>query len=77
MSKVEYFKAAKRTNRWNENQKVWVRHRFANHLWVWFKWRGKGRYVSGVVDRFANCVGEINEIEVDDSFARRIAGPYG
>ena len=47
---VQYFKAAKRTHRFNENQKVWIRHTFSNHMEVWFKWRGKGRYVSGLVD---------------------------
>lgn len=72
---VEYFKASKTTKRWNVNQKVWVRYRFANHLYVWFKFRGSGRYVSGVVGRFSSAVGEIKSIEVSDSFGKRII-PY-
>ena len=72
--KVQYFKAIKRTNRFNYNQKVWIRHMFANHMWVWFKFRGKGRYVSGVLDKFAPCIGEIKEIEVEEQFGNRIKG---
>ena len=45
------FKAAKRTNRFNKNQKVWIEWEFGNHLHIRFKWRGNGRYVSGVIDR--------------------------
>ena len=72
--KIEYFRSKKKTNRFNANQKVWIRLECDNHLYVWFKWRGSGRYVSGVLDKFANCVGEIKEIEVDESFARRVYG---
>lgn len=70
--KVEYFKSAKKTNRFNENQKVWISLNFANHLWVWFRWRGKGRYVSGTIDKFAASVGEIKTADVSDDFAMRI-----
>ena len=70
--KVKYFKAVKKTNRFNKNQRVWVRSEFANHMWIWFKWRGKGRYVAGTIDKFSLCIGEIKEIEVEDAFAKRI-----
>ena len=72
--KDEYFQAKTKTNRFNANQRVWIRSNHANHLLVWFRWRGSGRYVSGILDKFAGCVGEIKEIEVDDGFARRIYG---
>ena len=73
---AQYFKATKRTRRFNENQKVWIRYAFSNHMEVWFKWRGRGRYVSGLVGRWHPCVGEIKVIDVDDAFAQRIAGSY-
>jgi hypothetical protein len=70
---IEYFKAAKQTHRWNANQKVWVVFKFANFLKVRFKWRGKGRYVNGLVARWNNpAVGELKKIEVTDEFANRI-----
>lgn len=74
---VQYFRAAKQTHRFRQNQKVWIRANFANHLWVWFKWRGSGRYVSGTLDKFDKCVGEIKTIEVEDDFAKRIYGGLG
>lgn len=69
---VEFFKSAKKTHRFNKNQKVWVAFNFANHLWVWFRWRGNGRYVHGTIDKFSPAVGEIKSITVDSSFAQRI-----
>jgi hypothetical protein len=74
MKNVEYFHAAKQTHRFNENQKVWVSLNCANHMYIYFKWRGKGRYVSGVIDRFDKSIGEIKSIDVDDAFAERIEG---
>lgn len=76
MREVKYFRAIKQTHRFNKNQKVWIRCGYGNHMHVWFKWRGKGRYVSGVIDRFAKCVGEIKKIPVDEAFANRIEGDY-
>ena len=32
MKTVQVFKAARRTRRWNLNQRVWVRYAYANHL---------------------------------------------
>ena len=72
MREVQYFKAVKSTNRFRENQKVWIRQDFANHLWIRFKYRGKGRYVNGTIDRLAPAVGELKTIEVDDEFGDRI-----
>lgn len=73
---VKMFKATKQTHRWRENQKVWVRHEFANHLLVYFRWRGRGRYVTGIVDKFLHtAVGKIVELEVGESFAHRIHRP--
>lgn len=71
-TEVQMFKAARKTNRWNANQRVWIRFRHANHLNVWFRFRGKGRYVSGIVDRFSPSVGSLSTIEVSDAFAARI-----
>jgi len=70
--KVQYFKARRSTNGINANQRVWIRQAFANHLYIWHKWRGCGRYVSGICSRFAPHVGEIKEIDVPDEFAKRI-----
>ena len=74
MREVQYFRAAKTTHRFNKNQKVWIRCRHQNHLQIWFKFRGKGRYVSGIAGRFEPYVGEIKTIEVDDEFADRVEG---
>jgi len=77
MKKVQYFKIIRRTNRFRKNQKVWVRYNYANHLEVFFKWRGNGRYVTGIIDKFEKCIGEIKTIEVEDIFADRIYGRNG
>lgn len=69
---VKYFKATKNTKRFNSNQKVWITLECANHLYVRFKYRGKGRYVNGVVDKFAKYVGEIKSIEVSKDFVSRL-----
>ena len=71
-ARVKYFKSRRRTNRFNKNQKVWIEHEYANHLAIRFRWRGKGRYVSGIIDKFSSAVGELKEIEVADGFAERI-----
>ena len=69
---VKYFKTTKQTKRFNKNQKVWITLECANHLYVKFKYRGKGRYVNGTVDKFAKYIGEIKTIEVDKNFASRL-----
>ena len=73
---VKYFKATKNTKRFNANQKVWITLECANHLYVRFKYRGKGRYVNGDVDKFAKYVGEIKSIEVSKDFASRLGVSY-
>ena len=72
--KIEYFKTLRQGKSFNKNQKVWIRLNCANHLDIWFKYRGKGRYVSGVIDKFSTLVGEIKEIDVSEDFARRVHG---
>ena len=74
MTSVQCFKSAVETNRFRKNQTVWIRGNYANHLEVYFRWRGSGRYVSGTLDKFSKCVGEIKSMEVDSVFASRITG---
>lgn len=73
---IQMFLATKNTHRFKKNQKVWVRARHQNHLDIYFKWRGKGRYVTGVQDRFADCVGNLKTFAVDKSFATRVINNY-
>ena len=63
MAKLKYFKALKQTRRFSFNQKVWIKAEYPNHLEICFKWRGSGRMVNGVIDRFGAEVGEIKEID--------------
>jgi len=70
--KVQYFKAKEESNRYNKGQMVWISFNFANHLHTYHKWRGSGRYVYGVIDKFSPLVGEIKTIDVGDDFAKRI-----
>lgn len=74
MKDVQMFKAARETNRFNKNQKVWIRLQCANHSIIWFKWRGAGRYVKGVISNEDKSIGEIETISVPDDFADRIKG---
>ena len=69
---IQYFKALKRTNRFNKNQKIWISYRWANHLNIYYKFRGKGRYVRGIIDKFSPWVGEIKTIKVTESFGNQI-----
>ncbi len=72
MAQVQMFKATKQTHRFNENQRVWIRHHFGNSLLIWFKWRGSGKYATGVIGTNHPAVGEIKTIEVSDDFAHNI-----
>lgn len=74
--KVEYFRATCSSSRFKKNQKVWIQGSQSNHLYVCYKFRGDGRYISGVVDKRINLVGEIKSIEVDEALARRIYGDW-
>lgn len=71
---VQYFKATKQTHRFNKNQRVWIRLHSGNSLYIWFKWRGSGRYATGIIGTNHPSVGEIKTIEVSDDFARNIKG---
>lgn len=82
---IKYFRAQKDTRRFRKNQKVWVVIDHANHAQIRFKWRGKGRYVNGVIAKFSLIKGEwtlnrtigedgFKEIEVDDLSAERLVG---
>lgn len=73
---IEYFKVLKQTKRFNKNQTVFVRFNMANHMHIYFKWRGKGRYVQGTIDKFATCVGKIKKMNVEDAFAKKVMGEY-
>lgn len=76
---VKMFKAKKQTKRFNKNQKVWVVYDFGNHASIRFKYRGYGRYVNGIIDKwnwtakanFNTVIGEegFKEIMVSRSFA--------
>lgn len=79
--KILMFRAKKKTNRFNLNQRVFVSVDFANHAKIRFKYRGSGRYVNGVIPKFIGpkwnkVIGDegFKEIEVDESFGNRILG---
>ena len=71
---VQMFRAQVRTRRFRKNQKVWVRLREQNHLIIWFRWRGRGTYVRGVIERTHDAVGALQDIDVNCDFARQIHG---
>ena len=73
MTDLQLFKAQKSTRRFNKNQNVFVSLLCANHIYIYFKYRGSGRYVRGIIDRFSPIVGDIKTIEIDDGFSKRIA----
>ena len=76
MVKILYFKAKKRTKRFKKNQKVWVIEDCGNHAYIVFRYRGKGRYVTGIINKYKssfgynNAIGEdgFKEIEVNEKF---------
>ena len=81
--KLLCFKAQKSNNRFKKNQKVWVTMDGANSAYIRFKWRGTGRYVNGVINKWDDSlkpikynaiIGEdgFKEIGVDEDFANRI-----
>ena len=75
MIEVQYFKATMRTHRFNKNQRVWVRFKYSNHMLIWHKFRGKHRYVSGIINNLHPSVGVIKAAMVEDAFGLRIRGP--
>lgn len=72
---LRMFKATKDSHRFRKNQKVWVRPGTPGDYWeVVFKWRGKGRYVTGRIRRSHNPqIGEVKEIDVTERFANFVA----
>jgi hypothetical protein len=71
---VEFFIATKESKRFKKGQKVWIRYNYGNHLDIWFRWRKKGRYIQGTIDKLSPCVGKIQSIEVNDFLANRVKG---
>jgi hypothetical protein len=79
MVKVEMFKAKKQTKRFNKKQDVWVTFNCANHLYIRFKYRGKGRYVNGIIDKWNTSgtklnevIEEIKSIDISEEFHKRL-----
>lgn len=54
MPDVKMFKAAGQTKRFRKNQKVWILYDFGNVMGVCFRWRGSGRYVTGMMRKHNN-----------------------
>jgi len=84
---IQYFNAKKNTKRFKKGQKVWIRHRYANHLAIWSKWLGKGRYTHSMLDKWDwssksiewnEVIGEegLLEMEVREEFGKRVLGRY-
>ena len=59
---VQMFKAQRSTKRFRKNQKVWIKMAHGNHLSIHFKWRGKGRYVNGIIDKHSNNWRDFNPV---------------
>lgn len=77
MTKVKYFKSTKETHRINKHQKVWIGLDWENNYFaIYFKFRGNGQYLDGVVSKNDPMVGEIETIEVSDRFARQIKNKF-
>jgi len=72
--KLKMFKATAKTHSFALNQDVWIREVGTNHLVVYFKFRGEGEYVQGIIDRFHPSVGEIVEVDVEEQFANEVLG---
>lgn len=77
---VKMFKAQKDTNRFRKNQKVWIKDEYANYLSIRYRYRGRGRYVSGFMakwassyDGWSSIIGDegLKTIVVDYQFAKR------
>ena len=76
--KIKMFKAKKETHRFRKNQKIWIVDEMPNHCNIKFKFRGKNRYVKGVIDKWnyngsANYnkdIGEdgFKEIDISEKF---------
>lgn len=74
MPEVEFFISQKESRRFKKGQKIWIRNNCTNYLDIWFKWRKKGRYVQGRIDKLSPCVGTIRSIEVNEKLFNRVKG---
>ena len=81
MGTIKYFKAQEDTKKFRKNQKVWITNECDNHLYIVSRWRGKGRWVSGVMSKFDSSYknlsriignGGIKEMDVTDDFFNRV-----
>ena len=79
--KIQMFKAQYDTKKFRKNQKVWVKMDMGNYIWIRFRWRGKGRYITMSMCKWASnwngwhpVIGDngLKEIEVPDEFGKRI-----
>ena len=67
MKIIESFKSPKRINRFNKGQRIWIQYKFANHSYVIYKYRNRGRWVKGIIDNIF-FEGQTQQFEVDDRF---------
>ena len=68
------FKAQKQTRRFNKNQRVWIVKEYGNFCIIKFRYRGRGRYVSGILNKENQTVANVTfkEIEVHEDFYNKI-----
>ena len=71
---ISYFKALKETRRFRKNQKVWIVHEYGNFCIIKFRYRGSGRYVSGILNKENQTVANatFKEITVHEDFYNKI-----
>ena len=64
------FKAQVDTKRFRKNQRVWVTEEYGNFCQVYFKYKGRGRYVHGLLNKEDKSIGccTFKEIEVTEEF---------
>tara|TARA_R110002050_G_scaffold29188_2_gene75392 strand:+ start:448 stop:675 length:228 start_codon:yes stop_codon:yes gene_type:complete len=72
MKTLLMFKAEYTTKRFNENQKVWIVEDYGNFCKVYYKYRGKGRYVSGILKKENKTFAIPKYIEVTEDFYNRV-----
>lgn len=81
MKTVKYFKAQVNTKKFKKGQVVWVTIEQGNHLYIISRWRGKGRYMSGMMAKwdssyrnFSSIIGNsgIKEMDVTEEFYNRV-----
>ena len=64
------FKAQVDTKRFRKNQRVWITEEYGNFCKVYFKYKGRGHYVNGLLSKenktVRNCT--FKSIEVTEEF---------